>query len=68
MGKANEQATKNFHGQPKLTTTGGLAKSIVEDTYNKIECYGSRKKREAPNLNEYLTKNPKILTVSMSTF
>lgn len=39
MGKAHEQATIRFQGQLKFTTIGiGLAKSIVQDTYNKIEC------------------------------
>lgn len=32
MGKAHEQETKKLRGQPKFTTIGGLAESIVEDT------------------------------------
>lgn len=56
MSKANEQATTTtkFQGQSKFTTIGGLAESIVENTYNKIEYYGSTKKK-APNF-EYMKK------------
>lgn len=37
MGKAHEQATVKFHGQPKCPTTTGLAEYSVEDTYTKTE-------------------------------
>lgn len=65
MGKANEQATTTkFQGQSKFTI-GGLAESIVKNTYNKIEYYGNTKKK-APNF-EYMKKNSKKLTASIST-
>lgn len=39
MGKAHEQATIKFQGQPKFTTIGiRFTKSTVQDTYNKTEC------------------------------
>lgn len=37
MGKAREQATMKFQGQPPLTPIGGLAKSTVQETYSKRE-------------------------------